>query len=88
MRNSTLDYDSIELDFAHLLTAMQPMLSASECDEVREYVDVGEYGLALRTAVAIYVEESKVATAEVRELISRLAKKMGQDAEVLLKRLG
>lgn len=69
------------------MTANKSVLSESECTEIQEYVDVGEYGLALRTAVAIYAEENKVATSEARLLMRRLAEAMKIDPDQLLDRL-
>ena len=38
-----------------------PTLSESEAAEVRRFVDVGEYGVALEMLVYIYVEERRKA---------------------------
>ena len=78
-----------ELDslFVEFLAQPGSALSASERDEVKEYVDVGEYGLALRTAVAIFDEERKIATADERSLVHRLATAMSIDPEPLLNRM-
>ncbi|WP_164918693.1 MafI family immunity protein [Rhizobium acidisoli] len=80
-------FEEIESSFQCLMEAARTELSESECAEIQEYVDVGEYGLALRTAFAIYAEENKIASIAVRELIHRLASAMAIDVDQLLGRL-
>ena len=80
-------FDEIESMFLSLTDAAKSVLSKSECAEIQEYIDVGEYGIALRTAVAIYAEENKVASVETRILIGRLAEAMKIDPNQLLDRL-
>jgi hypothetical protein len=43
------EFDKIEMLFKQLLTASGSVLSEAELDEIRHFVDVGEYGLALET---------------------------------------
>lgn len=81
------NFDEIESLLSQLLIATAPVLSDAERDEVKRFVDVGEYGLALETAVAIYAEEEKMATAEVVNLIERLAAAMSMESAPLLERL-
>ncbi|MBB3298564.1 MULTISPECIES: MafI family immunity protein [Rhizobium] len=80
-------FEEIELLFQGLMESAKSELSESECTEIQEYIDVGEYGLALRTAVAIYAEENKVASIAVRDFIRRLASAMNIDVDQLLGRL-
>lgn len=80
------NFDEIEALLSRLLMAAAPVLSETERAEVQRFIDVGEYGLALETAAAIYSEE-KIATAEVVELIGRLAAEMSMDPVPLLERL-
>lgn len=81
------NFKMIELLFAELLSASQGVLSAPECEEVQEFIDVGEYGIALQTAAAIYVEEAKVPTADAVLLMERLAISMSRDPAPMLARL-
>jgi dihydroxyacetone kinase DhaKLM complex PTS-EIIA-like component DhaM len=81
------NFDEIELLLFNLLTAGKAVLSESECAEIQRFIDVGEYGLALETAVDIYAEEKKIASAEVVVLIDHLAKAMAVDPEPLLRQL-
>lgn len=78
------NFDEIESLLSQLLMAAAPVLSDAERAEVQRFVDVGEYGLALETAAAIYSEEKKIATAEVLDLIERLASVMSMDPVPLL----
>jgi hypothetical protein len=81
------DFDEIEALFAKLLAVADRVLSQSEQTEVRKFIDVGEYGLALETAVDIFVEEGKKPSADVVSLIEQLAKAMSMEPGVLTKRL-
>jgi len=81
------NYENIKLLFADFLAQSTTELSDSERAEIREYVDVGEYGIALRTAIGIFCEERKSVTASERSLLSQLAVAMSIDPEPLLRRL-
>ncbi len=81
------NFDEVELLLSKLLEAAAPVLSESECAEVQSFIDVGEYGLALETAVDIFAEEKKIASAGVVTLISRLVDLMSLDSLQLLQRL-
>jgi len=67
------DFTIVESLFSRLLSALSDVFSASEIAEVSEFVDVGEYGLALDTAVDIFVEEGKVPEDHVIVLVQSLA---------------
>jgi hypothetical protein len=80
-------FQLIESTLSQLLKAADQTFSSEEKTAVQELIDVGEYGLALETAVDIYFEEKKTATSEVLELVERLASLMGLDAEKLLSKM-
>jgi hypothetical protein len=80
-------FDQIELMFLDLIETSESVLSPSECAEIQEYIDVGEYGLALSTTVAIYFENNKVASADARLLVGRLATAMKMHPDQFLDRL-
>ena len=82
-----MDCVEIETLLIRLLTASTSALSDSERTEVQKFIDVGVYGLALETAVDIYTEEEKIATAEVAHLIERLAIVMDMDPRPLIEKL-
>jgi hypothetical protein len=81
------DFSKVEALLSQLLVASSPAFSSKELAEVQHFIDVAEYGLALETAVGIYNEEKKVATAEVATLVERLAVAMAMDAAPLLSKL-
>lgn len=81
------NFQAIESLFSNFLSEEECSFSESELAEVRKFIDVGEYGLALETLVDIHLEENKVATASARDLVSRLAVAMSMDPEPLLQQL-
>jgi hypothetical protein len=78
------EFAQVELLFDEFLAQNGSALTESERQEIKEYVDFGEYGIALRFAVAIFREEKKVATANEWSLIQRLAQAMSIDSATLL----
>jgi len=81
------NFKVLESVFSDFLTAAKVELSESERSEVKSFVDVREYGLALETIVDIYVEESKKPSAEVVTYIVKLAEFMAMEPERILKKL-
>ena len=81
------NFEEIELLFSKLLAEAELVLSDSELAEVHTFIDVGEYGLAVETAIDIYVEEKKTASAGAIALIEQLTVAMSMDAAPLLQRL-
>ena len=73
------NFDEIESLLSRLLMIAASVLSDAERAEVQRFIDVAEYGRVLETAAAIYAEEKKIATAEVADLIERLAAAMSMD---------
>ena len=82
-----LNFEKVEELFQDLIDEAYSVLTVSEVAEVQEYIDVGEYGLALSTAVAIYVEEHKIASARTLDLVSRLSLEMSDDPKPMLDQL-
>lgn len=81
------DFTIVESLFSQLLSALNGVFSVSEIAEVSEFVDVGEYGLALDTTVDIFVEEGKVASDDVIVLVQSLAAAMELPAAEYSERL-
>lgn len=81
------DFVIVESLFSRLLPALNGVFSVSEIAEVAEFVDVGEYRLALDTAVDIFVEEEKLAEDEVIVLVQSLATAMELSAAEYSERL-
>ena len=69
---ASFNYDPIEKQFEQLLTTVTGTFTNAELKEVRDFLEVGEYGLALQTFIDIVKEESKRipigACSTVREL--------------------
>lgn len=82
-----LNFDKVEELFLNLIDEANKTLTESEVAEIQEYIDVGEYGLALSTAVAIYVEEQKIASDRTLDLVARLSLEMSDDPKRMLDRL-
>jgi hypothetical protein len=82
-----LNFDKVEELFLNLIDEANKALTDSEVAEIQEYIDVGEYGLALSTAVAVYVEEQKIASARTLELVAQLSFEMSDDPKPMLDRL-
>jgi hypothetical protein len=59
------DFKTIKFLFNRLFLALDDVFSGSEIAEVREFFDVGEYGLALETVIDIFAEEKKVVPGDV-----------------------
>src|SRR5258708_2003067 len=81
------DFELIESLFVTLLLVLAGVFSESEVLEVREFVDAGEYPLALETTVDIFSEEKKLATEEIVALVRDLALAMGLGPETYTDRL-
>lgn len=79
-----LNVDVIESLFSELAIAAGSELSESERAEIQSFIDVGEYGVALETAVDIYAEEKKTPSAEVVTLIEKLALAMSMEPASIL----
>ena len=81
------DFDKIESLFAELRTATKSVLTDAEQSDIQDFVDAGEYGLALETAVDFYSQEGKTASPTVIDLIRQLAEAMSMDPAPLIKDL-
>lgn len=73
------DYQKTEEFLIQLLGELQKIFSASERNEVQEFIDVGEYGLALETLVDIVTEENKRIPEKTLLLVCKLADMMQLD---------
>jgi len=69
--------------FQELQRQLEGTLSASEWNEVRAFLDVGEYGVALETLAFIVTEEQKTIPSKAFDLIVHLARLMGIDDSVI-----
>jgi hypothetical protein len=69
----------IERLFDAILASEVLTFSTQEKQEIRHFVDVGEYAVALETALFILEEEKKKPTPEDRRIMTELAKIMRMD---------
>jgi len=77
------NYQYIEEILLRLLGLLLAVFTESEKSEVQEFIDVGEYGLALETLVDIVYEEDKQISSEALRLVQELAEVMQMDANTL-----
>ena len=84
---NTYDYQYIEELLLRLLSLLLEVFADSEKDEVRDFIDAGEYGLALETLVDIVIEENKQIPGESLALVCELADVMQLDKKVFEEKL-
>jgi hypothetical protein len=66
----------IEGDLNRLFEAV-PSKEIGSHDQIRQYIDVGEYGLALDDLADVYLGDRQSLTPSLRSLFDGLANKMG-----------
>ncbi len=79
MKVKIMDFSEIENSLQRILSHMKSDFPSNEHDMVREFIDHGEYGLALEEIVAILSEEGITPNQEVIEDIKNLSNYMGVD---------
>ncbi|NJM37553.1 MAG: MafI family immunity protein [Akkermansiaceae bacterium] len=72
------DYKQLETDLRELLGAMS-CFSPSEVEEVEQFLEAGEYGLAFETFCGIAKEENKPVSNVLRPKVRALAHQMEID---------
>lgn len=81
------NYKTLEVLFERGLSHLEQVLNASEKQEVQEFLNVGEYGVALETLRYLLIEENKTISQEAFNLIEALADEMGIGDKVLCSEL-
>jgi hypothetical protein len=81
------NFEEIEVLFKRLIFDNTPGFSEEFREEVWKFVNVGEYGLALETAVGIYAEENIIPTNQAVKLMQCLSDLMSMNVELLMERL-
>src|SRR5215212_11669628 len=76
------DYRQLERDLLDLLNSLHGPFTESESEEVRHFVEHGEYGVALETLSGIIEEEGKRISFEAYEQIHGLGERMEMEPEV------
>ena len=77
----------IDEQFSLLLHEAASTLTSDELDEIRHFLRVNEYGLALETMLDIFREERKVLSSEVQSRLEGVATLMGIHPKIVRKRL-
>ncbi|CAJ0563717.1 MULTISPECIES: MafI family immunity protein [Gammaproteobacteria] len=81
------EYRKIESTLELLLMALSDSFSECESIEVQEFIDVGEYGIALETIIDIINEESKNITNEAEFLIEKAGRIMNMDTTSIVDKI-
>jgi hypothetical protein len=76
------DHQQLERDLLAILDSIHETLTESESEEVRHFVEHGEYGVALETLSGIIEEEGKRISFEAYEQIHGLGERMEMEPEV------
>jgi hypothetical protein len=69
-------FREIEGLLAVILQEMSTLFTNDEAKEVFDFIEVGEYGLALQTFVDVVLEEDKKIPATVLQMIEQLSEAM------------
>ena len=77
------NYTLLETKLGALLDSLEEVFTPSEISEVRQFLDAGEYGLALETICGIIAEEQKPVGNQVLEQIRVLRDLMQLDSELV-----
>jgi len=72
---------SKSISAGYLFNLVTAVFSSAELKEVKDFLDVGEYGLALQTFADIVKEEGKLIPPEANIAMEELATSMGIDNE-------
>ncbi|KGD63327.1 isoleucyl-tRNA synthetase [Alcanivorax nanhaiticus] len=81
------EYRKIESTLELLLMALSDSFSECESIEVQEFIDAGEYGIALQTLIDIIEEESKSISKEALLLAKKAGECMNMDSNTIEKRV-
>ena len=73
------NFQEIEELLKQLIKSVIGSFQDVEITEVQEFVDVGEYGVALETFVSIVEEESRLISIDSVALVKKSAHLMGMD---------
>jgi hypothetical protein len=84
---SKFNYTEHDRLFTELLVSVESVFSEKEANEVRDFVDVREYELALQTLVDIVVEENKRISRDTFDKCEALVRLMNVENSVSLKQL-
>lgn len=81
------NYQVIETNFYELIHSLNKKFTPEEVNEVLEFINYGEYGLALDTVVDIITEENKEIDSQSFNLLVQLSNLMSLDTDLIIKKL-
>lgn len=82
-----IEYQEVEEKFGNLISLLNKSFISKEIDEIKDFVDYGEYGLALDTLIDIIKEENKEINNDIFQYIAKLSNLMEQNMEAITKEL-
>lgn len=82
-----IEYQEVEENFGNLISLLNKSFISKEIDEIKDFVDYGEYGLALDTLIDIIKEENKEINNDIFQYIAKLSNLMEQNTEAITKDL-
>lgn len=82
-----IEYQEVEENFGNLISLLNKSFISKEIDEIKDFVDYGEYGLALDTLIDIIKEENKEINNDIFQYIAKLSNLMEQNMETITKDL-
>lgn len=74
------NYNLLKRELNQLLEFVSDSFTSSELNEVKEFLDAGEFGLALETLYFIIIEEDKCVSPSVRDSIEKLGELMNLES--------
>lgn len=82
-----IEYQEVEENFGNLISLLNKSFISKEIDEIKDFVDYGEYGLALDTLIDIIKEENKEINNDIFQYIAKLSNLMEHNMEAITKDL-
>ncbi|MCL2896125.1 MafI family immunity protein [Brenneria tiliae] len=82
-----VDYQEIEKNFSELIISLSKAFTPEEINEITEFIDHGEYGLALDTVIDIITEEDKEISHDNFNIIVKLSNIMDLETDVIIKKI-
>lgn len=80
-------YKEIETNLCELTNSLKECFTQSEIDEVIEFIEYNEHGLAFNTTIDIILEENKIISIDSFYLILNLSNAMELDSDDISKKL-
>ena len=77
-------YKKLETEFATLESDFERIFTKTELDQIYEFVDANEFGLALETVIGIIREENKLISDRLAKQLCVLGKSMEMDVDDIM----